>query len=93
MNTAEQQRKDIEALRDPNVQWKTKASKSLRQWCYYIFWEALAKGIIERPEKCERCGGKSKDRLLDGHHESYYEPIKVYWLCRSCHRQVHSTTS
>lgn len=89
MNSSrEQQLQDIADLRDPKIKWQTR-QKTVRKWCYYIFWDALKKGVITRADRCEQCGGKTRGRDLDGHHESYYEPIKVEWLCRTCHRDRH----
>ena len=85
---------DLAAIRAKDSRWITgpKAYKTIRQWCYYLFWDALEQGIITRPKKCERCG-HGQHRGLDGHHASYYEPIKVEWLCRKCHRKHHLATA
>lgn len=39
-------------------------------------------GNITRPKICEQCGIKSK---IEGAHYNYDEPLRVRWLCRSCH--------
>ena len=50
-------------------------------------WSAVAKAInsgrLIRPEACEICGLKC---CPDARHDDYYEPLKVVWLCRGCHR-------
>lgn len=40
-------------------------------------------GNIMRPDKCEECG--CTDRRIEGAHFNYDEPLRVRWLCRSCH--------
>jgi len=40
-------------------------------------------GNIVRPNKCEECG--ATDRRIEGAHFDYDEPLRVRWLCRSCH--------
>lgn len=40
-------------------------------------------GNIVRPSQCEECG--STDRRIEGAHHNYDEPLRVRWLCRSCH--------
>lgn len=37
------------------------------------------------PKPCERCG----DNDVVMHHADYSKPLKVTWLCRSCHNLVH----
>lgn len=40
-------------------------------------------GHIVRPIICEECG--VADRPIEGAHYDYNEPLRVRWLCRSCH--------
>ena len=47
---------------------------------------ALRRGILKRPQKCERCGVATK---LHGHHEDYSKPLDVNWLCYCCHGERH----
>jgi hypothetical protein len=51
-----------------------------------LFWLAIRRGEIVRPEACERC---RRACLPDGHHEDYAKPLEVMWLCRLCHAQRH----
>lgn len=48
----------------------------------------LSKGHLTKPLLCQSCGGASK---LDAHHENYSLPLDVIWLCRQCHKSVHSS--
>jgi hypothetical protein len=47
---------------------------------------AVKKGIITRPENCERCGCGGK---IEGHHDDYDKPLDVMWLCPACHAGRH----
>jgi len=42
-------------------------------------------GHIVRPTTCEECGVTG--RPIEGAHFNYDEPLRVRWLCRSCHRR------
>lgn len=40
-------------------------------------------GNIMRPDRCEECGALGC--RIEGAHFDYDEPLRVRWLCRSCH--------
>ena len=40
-------------------------------------------GRLVRPNVCEECG--ATDRRIEAAHYDYDKPLKVRWLCRSCH--------
>lgn len=40
-------------------------------------------GKIKRPDICEECGRSNKK--IEAAHYDYRQPLKVRWLCRSCH--------
>jgi len=40
-------------------------------------------GNVVRPSVCEECG--ATNRRIEGAHFNYEEPLRVRWLCRSCH--------
>ena len=42
-------------------------------------------GNIARPTMCEECG--AENRQIEGAHFNYDEPLRVRWLCISCHRK------
>ena len=46
---------------------------------YYI-----SKGKMIRPSICEEC---KNERKIEAAHYDYAEPLKVRWLCCSCHRK------
>jgi len=47
---------------------------------------AVKIGKVIKPLLCEGCGRKTK---LSGHHEDYSDPLKVTWICSSCHKKIH----
>lgn len=49
-----------------------------------ILHNAIRDGKLIRPESCSVSGCDGKD--IEGHHEDYSKPLKVTWLCRSCHK-------
>jgi len=49
---------------------------------------AVRAGRLERPDLCEGCG---LEKRLHAHHDDYLKPLKVRWLCGSCHRLAHRT--
>lgn len=48
---------------------------------------AIKKGLIKIAKFCEECKEKRK---LVGHHPDYRFPLKVNWLCYSCHKKIKS---
>jgi ribosomal protein S27AE len=48
-------------------------------------YQAVKRGIIERPEACSKCGKPGK---VEGHHEDYSKPLMVDWLCGECHSAI-----
>lgn len=40
-----------------------------------------------KPKPCEKCGSKKN---VIAHHDDYSKPLKVRWLCESCHRLYHN---
>lgn len=48
--------------------------------------KAIRKGLLTKPLKCVTC---KKPRRVHGHHKNYNKPLKVLWLCSSCHKRMH----
>lgn len=48
--------------------------------------EAIRRGELIRPEKCETCFKKGKTHA---HHDDYDNLLDVRFLCPSCHVKVH----
>ncbi len=51
---------------------------------------ALKTGKLLKPENCSNCGWVGK---LNAHHPDYNEPLRVVWLCPSCHKRLHLKVS
>lgn len=49
--------------------------------------EAIARGKLRRPDRCESCGAEGE---VHGHHDDYRRPLDVRWLCRLCHAAEHA---
>lgn len=58
-----------------------------RQTAWYKVNQAIKKGVLRKPKKCENCGNDK--RRVEAHHEDYSKPLQVNWLCRLCHRGIH----
>lgn len=56
--------------------------------CQMIVLTAMRNGSLVRPSVCEQCG---QARRLHAHHPDYNEPLRVVWLCPSCHGLLHSS--
>lgn len=66
-----------------------KASQPIRVKARAAVATALRKGIIQRPEACDRCSAVGP---VDAHHHCGWEPeqwLNVTWLCRRCHKAAH----
>lgn len=66
-------------------EYRSKAPEKLR--AYQLVQHAIATKQIVVPEACSSCG--ATDRRLHGHHEDYYRPLDVEWLCTVCHKHRH----
>lgn len=59
---------------------------SIKRAANIMLGNALNSTRVTRPGKCQKCGYTTK---LHGHHEDYYAPLDVVWLCRACHGARH----
>jgi hypothetical protein len=55
--------------------------------CRGVTAHAMRSGVLVR-KPCRVCG----DPRSEAHHESYYEPLRVEWLCQRHHRELHKAT-
>jgi hypothetical protein len=46
---------------------------------------AVKTGDIVKPKICKLC----PNTTVQAHHPDYSKPLKVIWLCLSCHRKIH----
>ena len=54
----------------------------------YTAGNALRDGRLQR-QPCHFCGSEDD---LEMHHPDYSQPLRVYWLCRTCHRKLDGMT-
>lgn len=45
--------------------------------------DAIRRGELVRPDRCASC---LRDCKPDAHHPDYAAPLRVEWLCKTCHR-------
>ena len=45
---------------------------------------AVRSGKLKKPRKCSEC---PQTKMIHGHHEDYYKPLDVIWLCQVCHKK------
>ena len=48
--------------------------------------DAVKWGHVEKPSVCNRC---PTTKNIQGHHDDYYKPLEVIWLCSTCHNILH----
>ena len=58
-------------------------AKLQRRRAYRAVQKAVRDGRLAPALSCESCGIVSS--ALQGHHEDYYAPLDVRWLCGRCH--------
>ncbi len=58
----------------------------LKRLACQIVQEALRTGRLEK-QPCEKCGSTIR---VHGHHDDYYKPLEVRWLCPKCHKEFHT---
>ena len=68
-----------------NNQKKVRARHPLKYHCHSITSGAINRGKLLK-QSCEICDSSSR---VEAHHESYYEPLNVKWLCMKHHRELH----
>lgn len=73
----------IELIAQAKHRIESDADKAKAKW---VFKDAIRREKLIRPDECSKCGKPCKP---DGHHADYTKPLKVVWLCRSCHHYEH----
>lgn len=61
---------------------------AIREAVHQVVYRAVKRGDLIRPEACEFCGDEHS--RIEGHHPDYNEPLRVLWLCPSCHTKLHN---
>jgi hypothetical protein len=77
---------------EPGVR-RSRSPAEVKAAAYRIYRAALRRGTLTPADSCEECGAWPEGRQLDGHHDSYAEPLSVRWLCGRCHRAAHRRRS
>ena len=54
--------------------------------------KAVKDGVLIRLEYCECCG-RTDLQIIAHHHNHEFEPLKVTWVCKSCHQIYHVGTN
>jgi hypothetical protein len=88
-------RRQLYYRRRDEILAKNKGKKTIRlkpranykENCKALFLKAVKKGIIQR-QPCSECGSLK----AEGHHNDYYKPLEVTWLCRWCHAKLRRKT-
>lgn len=58
----------------------------VKRRAHVIAGNAIRDGYLVKPDCCQRCGSHCE---VHAHHEDYYRPLEVTWLCRPCHSKRH----
>ena len=64
---------------------KKNPNEKVKMWCKRQVYTAKKKGLLV-VQPCEVCGSTTK---IQGHHDNYFLPLKVKWLCQTHHAQRH----
>jgi hypothetical protein len=80
---AGEMKKDPEFKEKQNIRkmvWQDK--NKVKRRAHVMVGNAVRGKNLLRPDHCERC-----EKLVhtDAHHENYYKPLDVVWLCEDCH--------
>jgi superfamily II helicase len=67
------------------AEWR--AANKVKKAAHNAVQQAVKSGVLVKPDDCQQCGTNGP---LDAHHDDYNHPLKVEWLCRSCHHSRHS---
>lgn len=62
--------------------------ENVNAWARMLAHKAKRLGILSA-KPCEGCGSADAEM----HHEDYFRPLDIKWLCRSCHMQTHGNLS
>ena len=54
-------------------------------------WAALRSGKLVKPKECSVCLCVKPSRQIHAHHDDYYAPLDVVWLCAKCHSEHHKS--
>lgn len=55
-----------------------------KEYARKLFTSAIKKGVLKK-QNCEICGSENSQ----GHHDDYFKPLEVIWLCPVHHSEKH----
>ena len=70
----------------PEYQRNYRRSNPIKYGAHKMVKNHVRDGKMQAPDNCECCGAGKK---LHAHHDDYAKPLKVRWLCASCHGEWH----
>lgn len=73
-----------------DVRWERRKERQAKHECAQRkLQQAVARGTVKKPSRCEHCQKRTIKRELQGHHRDYRYPLRASWLCPSCHVKAH----
>lgn len=57
--------------------------------CRGVANEAIQAGRLIRPNFCPVCGVSHIEKRIEAHHDDYFRPLEVKWMCSLCHAKYH----
>jgi N6-L-threonylcarbamoyladenine synthase len=87
--TVETAQFDIQKIKNPDIR-----GVEYQQGPQMDFWNAREYVLFRDQHKCQRCRGKSRDKILSVHHIETRKtggdsPDNLITLCRTCHKTIH----
>lgn len=82
--------KNPDKFRKRELEYEKNRSWDEKREARYQLNLALRRGEILKPDACEDCGETVK---LTAHHDNYFKPLEVRWLCYECHGKRHRKIS
>jgi len=61
---------------------------STKQQAQKLVHKAVKENVLSIPNNCELCNRQDGFPLI-AHHYCYDYPLKVLWICKSCHKLIH----
>jgi len=68
-----------------NFQQRQRKMEPEKYYARTVADNALRDGRLTKDEYCYFCNGSEN---LEMHHPDYSQPLRIYWLCRICHRKL-----
>jgi hypothetical protein len=82
-------RQPLSELHTDPVQRSRVAEYERKRYARRDVFNAIKRGDLVKPGRCNRCQQPKASRDLHGHHEDYDKPLEVEWLCQQCHSAEH----